>query len=190
MTDKKKLPTEKQIAIYDMLDAKCTVTDEGVQGFLTWKQIRDVYNSFQEEPISEELEDAAKNYAANITDKIGYKLQLRRAVVYGAKLKELQFERERLKHCEALTNEQAQIESDFVSQHLKKNNRTPTFIDAIEYGMKKQKEQLMAEAIDVEVKVDAGNYPYIPQLELYDYDKDVPLAKEGDKYKVILIKED
>lgn len=52
-----------------------------------------------------------------------------------------------------------------------------------------QKEQLMAKAVGVEVKIDAGGYPYIPQIELYDYDKDVPLAKEGDKYKVVLIKE-
>jgi len=52
-----------------------------------------------------------------------------------------------------------------------------------------QREQMMAKAIDVEVKVEAGGYPYIPQMELYDYDKDVPLAKEGDRYKVILIKE-
>jgi len=53
-----------------------------------------------------------------------------------------------------------------------------------------QKQQIMAKAIDVEVNVDAGGYPYIPQMELYDYDKDVALAKEGDKYKVVLIKED
>lgn len=65
MTDKEKLPTEKQIAIYDMLDAKCTVTDEGVQGFLTWKQIRAVYNSILEEPVSEDLEDAACNFVMN-----------------------------------------------------------------------------------------------------------------------------
>ena len=49
---------------------------------------------------------------------------------------------------------------------------------------------LMANATEVTVHIDAGNYPYIPQLELYDYDKDVPLAKEGDKYKVVLIKEE
>ena len=57
-------------------------------------------------------------------------------------------------------------------------------------GMEKMKEQLMAKAIDAEVKIDAGNYPYIPQMELYDYDKDIPLAKKGDRYKVILIKVD
>lgn len=51
------------------------------------------------------------------------------------------------------------------------------------------KQQMIAKAVDVTVHIDNGNYPYIPQIELYDYDKDIPLAKEGDKYKVILIKE-
>lgn len=55
-------------------------------------------------------------------------------------------------------------------------------------GANWQKEQMMAKAVDVTVHIDAGGYPYIPQMELYDYDKDIPLAKEGDKYKVILIK--
>ena len=53
-----------------------------------------------------------------------------------------QFEKERLKHCDELTAEQAQIESDFVVQHLKKCNRTPTFIDAIEYGRESMRERL------------------------------------------------
>ena len=61
---------------------------------------------------------------------------------------------------------------------------------AIKEGAKWQKEQMMKDAIEVTVYIDAGGYPYIPQLELYDYDKDIPLAKEGDKYKVILIKEE
>jgi hypothetical protein len=70
------------------------------------------------------------------------------AIEFCAKWKEQQFEKERLKHCDELTKEQAQIESNFVTQHLKKNNRTPTFIDAIEYGMKMQKEQIMANTAD------------------------------------------
>jgi hypothetical protein len=61
---------------------------------------------------------------------------------------------------------------------------------AFKAGANWQKQQLMAKAVDVEVKVDAGGYPYIPQIELYDYDKDIPLAKEGEKVKVIVIKED
>ena len=50
--------------------------------------------------------------------------------------------------------------------------------------------KLMKDATEVTVHIDAGGYPYTPEIELYDYDKDVPLAKEGDKYKVVLIKED
>lgn len=53
-----------------------------------------------------------------------------------------------------------------------------------------KKQQMMASGTDATVHIDAGGYPYIPQIELYDYDKDIPLAKEGDKYKVVLIKEE
>lgn len=53
-----------------------------------------------------------------------------------------------------------------------------------------QKEHLMAKAVDATVHIDAGGYPCIPQIELYDYGKGASLAKEGDKYKVILIKEE
>lgn len=63
-------------------------------------------------------------------------------------------------------------------------------LDAIEYGAKWQKQQMMSKAIVRKVKVDAGGYPYIDTTELYDYNKDIPLAKEGDKVKVIVIKED
>lgn len=56
--------------------------------------------------------------------------------IHGAKWEAEQFEKERLKQCDTLTKEQAKIESDFVVNFLKKNNSTPTFIDAIEYGMK------------------------------------------------------
>ena len=62
--------------------------------------------------------------------------------------------------------------------------------DAFIAGDKWKEEQLMKDAVDVEVKIDAGGYPYIPQIELWDYDKDEPLAEEGDKVKVIVIKED
>lgn len=53
-----------------------------------------------------------------------------------------------------------------------------------------QRENLMKEAIELKVKVDAGGYPYIDVTELYDYDKNIPLAKAGDKVKIIIIKED
>jgi hypothetical protein len=63
-------------------------------------------------------------------------------------------------------------------------------LDAIEFGAKWKEKKMMKDAIDVTVHIDSGGYPYIPQIEFYDYDKDVPLTKEGDRYKVILIKEE
>lgn len=45
------------------------------------------------------------------------------------------------------------------------------------------------DAIEREVKVDAGGYPFIETTELYDYDNDKPLAKAGDKVKVVFIKD-
>ena len=67
---------------------------------------------------------------------------LEQTFIDGAEWQYEQFEKERLnfeprlKHCDELTAEQAQMESDFVVQHLKNFNRTPTCIDAIEYGRK------------------------------------------------------
>lgn len=58
-----------------------------------------------------------------------------------------------------------------------------------ESGADWKEQQMMSKAIVREVKVDAGGYPYIDVTELYDYDKDMPLAKDGDKVKVIVIKE-
>ena len=61
-----------------------------------------------------------------------------------------------------------------------------------------QKEQMMENSVErtvytdtggyVEctVHVDAGGYPYIGNIELYDYENDKPLAKAGDKVKVII----
>lgn len=62
--------------------------------------------------------------------------------------------------------------------------------DACKLGAKWKEKYLTKDATEVTVHIDAGGYPYIPELELYDYDKDIPLAKEGDKYKVVLIKKE
>ena len=61
---------------------------------------------------------------------------------------------------------------------------------AFKAGAKWKEQQMMSKAIVREVKVDAGGYPYIDATELYDYDKDMSLAKEGDKVKVIILKDE
>ena len=159
----------------------------------------------QEGPVSEEFEEASKEWLIPQLDKSytnygeakmmelthfdGYAML--DAIEFGAKWKEEQLEKNRLAACDAQTEEEAEIERNFVMSIIEKEHRQPTFDDAIKYGMRLQKEQMMAEAIDVEVKLDAGGYPYIDKtIELYNYDKDIPLAKAGEKVKVLVIKED
>ncbi len=93
-----------------------------------------------------------------------YEKATKEAFKAGANWQYEQFEKERLKHCDELTAEQAQMESDFVVQHLEKYNRTPTFIDAIEYGRK----LMIDKAIEwlennqsQEVSVISGGYVHI-----------------------------
>ena len=90
-----------------------------------------------------ELEKAVEVYIDNPANYLEYQNEwedlsdveyVEKAFKAGANWQYEQFEKERLKHCDELTAEQAQMESDFVVQHLKNFNRTPTFIDAIEYG--------------------------------------------------------
>jgi hypothetical protein len=114
--------------------------------------------------------------------------QARRAVEIARDEMLKEFEKARLKHCDELTEAQAQIESDFVTQHIKENNRMPTFIDAIEYGMQMMKELLMKEAIDGMVSVKT-NYNIL-MCDRLDVVNAIKNFNEGDKVKVIIIKED
>ena len=126
-------------------------------------------DSLQEEPVSEELDEAIEKsfvYHDSRGDDFRSDKQIEIAYRQG-------FE----------TGAKWQKEKDQKTIELAEDHAMLT-------GMNKMKEQMMKDATEVTVHIDAGNYPYIPQLELYDYDKDVPLAKEGDKYKVVLIKED
>ena len=131
--------------------------------------------------LNEEIEKCLKKHNMLAVGKKDFTDIAKYFIEIGANLKELQFERERLKHCDALTSEQAQIESDFVAKHLKENCRKPTFIDAIEYGMKLQEEQMMSKAIDAVVIVDRiGEVTYL-----------CPHTKAtSDKAKVIIIEEE
>ena len=103
-----------------------------------------------------ELEKAVEAYIENPANYLEYQdgwedlsdlEYVEKAFKAGANWQYEQFEKNRLnfeprlKHCDELTAEQAQMESDFVVQHLEKNNRTPSFIDAIEYGRKQMIEK-------------------------------------------------
>ena len=145
------------------------------------------------EPISEDLEEAAREYAGIPKDSphdlkycVHDKKAKYNAVLYGANWQKQQMERYRIEHCKSLTNEQAELEENFVSSHVEKNNRIPTFIDAIEYGMRLQNEQMMAKAVDVTIAIPYQN-GYGGYTQLLDSKEGLPF---GDKLKVLVIKED
>lgn len=156
-------------------------TDDFFKAGAKWQKAKDESTT---EDLGEYINELSKQFP-----EVSF-AKLSRIAVRVANWQKEQYEKNRLKHCDSISNEQADLEQKFIDQHLDNYNRMPTFLDAIEYGMSLKEEQMMKGATDVTVHIEAGNYPYIPQIELYDYDKDIPLAKEGDKYKMILIKED
>jgi hypothetical protein len=59
---------------------------------------------------------------------------------------------------------------------------------AFENGYMQSREDMLKNVIECTVYEDAGGYPCIPNIELYDYEKDRPTAKKGDKVKVLIIR--
>ena len=153
--------------------------------------------ALQEEPVSEKLEVASKewlipqldkSYAAygetkqmELTHFDGYAML--DAIEFGAEWKEEQFEKNRLAHCDAQTEEEAEIERDFVMGIIENEHRQPTFDDAIKYGMRLQKEQMMARAIDAHCFGFQGAALFSFKLPASNY-------LVGSEVKVIVIKED
>ena len=100
----------------------------------------DFLDSLQEGPMSEDLDEAGKewlrpqldksyaNYGENkmmeLTHFDGYSML--EAIEFGAKWKEEQFEKNRLEHCNSITNEQAELEQGFIDQYLDKYDRMLT----------------------------------------------------------------
>lgn len=60
------------------------------------------------------------------------------------------------------------------------------FFKGEQHAIKRMKE----EATEATVYEDAGGYPFVPAIEMYDYDKDEPTAKKGDKVKIIILKDE
>lgn len=135
----------------------------------------------QQEHVSGDLEKAAEEYATSV-DFVGNKTIVGNEVDAFKAGAKWQKEKD-----ESATKDLG----DYISE-LSKQFPEVSFAKLSRIAVrvaKWQMAQMIKDATDVTVHVDAGGYPYIPQMELYDYDKDVPLAKEGDKYNVVLIKE-
>lgn len=66
---------------------------------------------------------------------------LKQAFIDGAEWQYEQFEKNRLAACDNMTKEEAEREQEFTTDFIKKNNRIPTYSDAIEYGRKQMIEK-------------------------------------------------
>ena len=109
----------------------------------------DVLSQMRGESVCEDLEKEGKEWLRPQLDKSyakygetkmmelthfdGYAML--EAIEFGAKWHKHHMEVNRIKHCNSISKEQAELEQKFLDEHLDKNNRMPTFLDAIEYGM-------------------------------------------------------
>ena len=177
-----------------------------------------------EEPVCEELNEAAEKYAdaqpeiENVTyhDSFDIIPQLEQAFIAGANWQAERFEKNRLAACDNQTKEEYDREVEFATSIIEKEHRQPTFSDAINYGMKLQKEQdnnfqkfkeytdralisikeareqgqqemkeqMMKEAVEGRVISNDGiSFPVSNEIHRLG-------LMEGDKVKLIIIKED
>lgn len=158
------------------------------------------------------LEKAANTYIdnwykRNNLDKESYPIDVeisKNDFKAGAEWQKKQFENNRLTHCDVQTEKESEIEYDFVMGIIKNEHRLPTFDDAIKYGMRlkekeiqstielaedhaifagmeKMKEEMMEKAIEGIARPDDN--------EIW-CDLDSFNLKDGDKCRVIVIKED
>lgn len=139
MTDKEKILEE----LTRRIDKYSFSSDYAAGKKAALLDFRSFVKSLPEEPVSEDLEQAAVEAFKQIvdSDKNNF-LEIFKA---GANWQEEQFKKNRLKHCNSITNEQAELEQGFIDQYLDKYQRIPTYLDAIEYGMR-LKEHEMSEA--------------------------------------------
>lgn len=132
-----------------------------------------------EEPVSEDLGDYINELSKQFPEVSFTKLS--RIAVRVAKWQEEQFEKNRLAHCDAQTEEEAEREWNFCMSILNYEHRQPTYDDAIKYGMRLKEEQMIKDAVDAELD-DVCGVLVVP----VPYHNGVT----GEKCKVLIIKED
>ena len=152
-------------------------------------------DSLQKEPVSEDLEQAAVEAFKQIVDSD--KNNFLEIFKGGAKWQTEQFEKNRLAACDRQAEEEAEIESDFVMGIIESEHRQPTFDDAIKYGMRLQKERLLAKVVDGE---DSLTLDGVITFDYYDGDKAYGCVahdsfcledrglKDMDKVKILILK--
>lgn len=135
----------------------------------------------------DDLDRAAKLYR-KYRENCGYQdpvalNEIEIAFYEGGMWQKAQFEKNRLVACDKQTEEEANIEIDFAINIIEKEHRQPTFDDAIKYGMKLQKEQMMKDAVDAQ-------YRNIMGMVLLAFEPRELGIRLHEKVKVIIVKEE
>ena len=194
---------EKAIRWFENIADECDKLTSGnvahLRAHIKGMAIRSAEYLKKQEPTSEDLEKASKEWLTPQLDKYyavcGYVKMMELthfdgyamldAIEFGAQWQKEQFEKNCLAHCDAQTEEEAEVESDFVMGIIGNEHRHPTFDDAIKYGMRLQKEQMMKAAIEGRLSSTVtGSEQYVSAYVGYG-----EYGKDGDKVKLIIIKE-
>lgn len=97
-----------------------------------------------------ELKKAVEAYIDNPANYLEYQNEwedlsdveyVEKAFIAGANWQYEQFEKNRLAACDNMTKEEFDREQEFTTDFIEKNNRIPTYSDAIEYGRKQMIEK-------------------------------------------------
>ena len=132
-----------------------------------------------------DLDEAADKYAIDYPAYNDSQDIAKYAFIAGAKWQKERFEKNRLAACDKMTEEECKREMNFADEIINKEHRTPTFSDAINYGMQLQREQMMKETVGVQVVGEQRDLRLIDSTQRCLFD-----AKRGDWLKVIIVKED
>ena len=147
LIDKAAVVTEiERISCENPMDNSWYVDTEELLNFLNTLE---VVKEVQEEPVSEDLIGATNNYCVNA--RKGYPRVMDETDRYicnafkaGANWQKEQFEKNRLEHCDAQTEKEAEIEQSFVMGIIENEHRCPTFDDAIKYGMRLKEKEMQS----------------------------------------------
>lgn len=155
----------------------------------------------KEGPVSDDLNKATKEYSFNIESELFHTLdryqqelwreEIESAFKAGDKRQKQILEKNRLAACDRATKEEIEREQDFVDKVLVGEHRQPTFSDAIEYGIKWQKNHVWHDAkkekpgrmeqllIDDGVQILLGDATCLEETDKWCYITDVlPIAED------------
>ena len=188
--EKVRAEVERRIEIYSRYEEKLSRVIE-------LKSILSFIDSLTDEPVAEDLEKYASRAGFDYVDNIvqehpGHRwndhdveFAFRDGIIAGAYWQADQFEKNRLAACDKMTKEEYDRETEFSLEIINKEHRQPTFSDAIEYGMRIQREQMMKDAVEGEV-YRYESYKRVATAILVD----IPKEELGDKVRVLIVKED